>query len=310
MPGYAPKLLERTHRLFPIGNIAAGAVVATSSTEGVRTTTHMSEKDDKEAAAERQAPSGAIVYKAISREGEEELERSSSALFWSALAAGLSMGFSMIAEGLLTTHLPDTSWRILIAKFGYSIGFLIVILGRQQLFTENTLTPILPLLRKKDRKTLFNVARLWSIVFIANLVGALIIGVVAARSAAFDAPVQDVFIEMGHEAMKHGFAIMVLRAIFAGWLIAMMVWLLPFAESARVWVIIFVTYIVGLGQFGHIIAGAVEVFALAAAGQAAWGSVAGSFLLPTFIGNVLGGVLLVATINHAQVIAGGEGEDL
>src|SRR4051812_23722722 len=113
----------------------------------------MSDKSDNAAAAQRQAPSGAIVYQAISREGEEELERSSSALFWSALGAGLAMGFSMIAEALLTTHLPDAPWRILIAKFGYSIGFLIVILGRQQLFTENTLTPILPLMRKKDRKT-------------------------------------------------------------------------------------------------------------------------------------------------------------
>jgi formate/nitrite transporter FocA (FNT family) len=272
--------------------------------------TRVSENNDTEAAAERQAPSGAIVYQAISREGEEELERSSAALFWSALAAGLSMGFSMIAEGLLTAHLPDAPWRILIAKSGYSIGFLIVILGRQQLFTENTLTPILPLLRKKDRHTFVNVARLWSIVFIANLLGALIVGVVAARSAAFDAPVQHAFIEMGYEAMKHGFATMLLRAVFAGWLIATMVWLLPFAESARVWVIIFITYVVGIGQFGHIIAGAVEVFTLASAGQASWGSVCASFLLPTFIGNVLGGVFLVATINHAQVIAGGDGEDL
>src|SRR4051794_20458020 len=105
---------------------------------------------ETEEAHERSAPGGAIVYKAILMEGEEELSRSSAALFWSGLAAGLSMGFSMIAEGLLATYLPDASWRPLVAKFGYSAGFLIVILGRQQLFTENTLTPILPLLVRRD----------------------------------------------------------------------------------------------------------------------------------------------------------------
>src|SRR4029079_14510293 len=122
---------------------------------------------------ERSSPSGKIVYKAISKEGEEELERSSSALFWSGLAAGLSMGFSMIAEGLLTSFLPDEHWRPLVAKFGYSAGFLIVILGRQQLFTENTLTPVLPFLQRKPKASATNVLRLWAIVLAANLIGAL-----------------------------------------------------------------------------------------------------------------------------------------
>src|SRR5690349_23601617 len=127
------------------------------------------------------APSGKIVYKAILKEGEEELSRPSSALFWSGLAAGLSMGFSMIAEGLLATYLPDAPWRPLVSKFGYSAGFLVVILGRQQLFTENTLTPILPLLQRKDVATLLNVSRLWLLVLVANLLGAAALGLVAAK---------------------------------------------------------------------------------------------------------------------------------
>jgi len=88
------------------------------------------------------------------------------------------------------------------------------------------------------------------------------------------------------------------------------VWLLPFAESARVLVIILVTYLVGLGEFSHVIAGAVEVFTLAAAGGAGWGEVIGGYLVPTLIGNVIGGVMLVAMLNHAQVTAGGAAKDL
>src|SRR5665213_2040755 len=100
-------------------------------------------------AEHRSSPSGAIVYSAILKEACDELERPSSALFWSGLAAGFSMGGSLIAEGLLANCLPDTPWRPLISKLGYSLGFLMAVLGRQQLFTENTLTPMLPLLQDK-----------------------------------------------------------------------------------------------------------------------------------------------------------------
>jgi formate/nitrite transporter FocA (FNT family) len=259
---------------------------------------------------ERAAPSGKIVYKAILKEGEGELERSSSALFWSGLAAGLSMGFSLVTEGLLVTYLPDTHWRPLVAKFGYSVGFLIVILGRQQLFTENTLTPILPLLNRKDAKTFFNVARLWAVVLAANLLGALLFAVVVSKTTAFDPEIQRSFSELGHKAMEPGAATILLRGIFAGWLIALMVWLLPFAETARVWVIIIITYVVGLGHFSHIIAGAVEVFAIAAMNEASWLTVLGHYILPTLAGNIIGGITLVAALNHAQVVAGGGGEDI
>src|SRR6476661_5376171 len=151
------------------------------------------EKTEQKEVQERSSPSGKIVYKAILKEGEEELERSSAALFWSGLAAGLSMGFSMIAEGLLHAFLPDEHWRPLVAKFGYSAGFLIVILGRQQLFTENTLTPILPFLQKKAKATIANVLRLWGVVLLANLLGTLAFGFAAARTTAFDPHVRETF---------------------------------------------------------------------------------------------------------------------
>ncbi len=261
-------------------------------------------------AHERTAPSGKVVYRAILEEGEGELERSTSALFWSGLAAGLSMGFSMIAEGLLNAHLAETLWRPLVSKFGYSAGFLIVILGRQQLFTENTLTPILPLLKEKKASTLLNVLRLWVVVFVANMLGALAIAYVTARTEAFEPGVRNEFIKLGQQALEGNFGTILLKGIFAGWLIALMVWLLPFAETARVWVIILITYLVGLGHFSHIIAGAVETFAAAASGAETWSDVLARFVAPALIGNIIGGVLLVATLNHAQIVAGGGGEDI
>jgi formate/nitrite transporter FocA (FNT family) len=261
-------------------------------------------------AQHRSAPSGKVVYKAILKEADGELERPSAALFWSGLAAGLSMGFSLVAEGLLRAYLPERQWTPLVAKFGYCVGFLIVILGRQQLFTENTLTPVLPLLQRKDGKTLRNMLRLWGVVLAANLLGALVMAWAVAKTNAFDEHVRREFVEIGHQSLGPGFGTVLLRGVFAGWLIALIVWLLPFAETARVWVIVIVTWVVGVGHLSHIVAGSVNGFALAAAGEKEWGTVLLSFVVPTLIGNTIGGVTFVAALSHAQVVAGGQGEDV
>jgi hypothetical protein len=107
---------------------------------------------------ERRAIGAHVVYETIRREGEDELQRPAAAQAWSGLAAGLSMGFSFIAEALLESHLPDQQWRSLISRAGYSVGFLIVILGRQQLFTENTLTVVLPFLLSKNLSTFLQIS--------------------------------------------------------------------------------------------------------------------------------------------------------
>ena len=267
------------------------------------------EAETKEEAEERAAPTGAVVYEAIYSEGEGELERPSSALAWSGIAAGLSMAFSFITSALLQAELPAKPWRHLVVSLGYPIGFVIVILGRQQLFTENTLTVMLPLMRKRDLRTLLNVGRLWSVVLGANLVGALVIAAVLAKT---DVVTTEAFKSMGEiaaTAQQGTFALTLLRGIFAGWLIALTVWLLPFAETARPWVIAMITYVVGVAHFSHVIAGAVEAAFLVFIGHSSWSEFAIGFFIPSLIGNVLGGVLLVAALNHAQVVSGLQSND-
>jgi len=258
---------------------------------------------EQDEAEERSSVNVRVVHEAVRREGEEELERSSQALAFSGFAAGLSMGFSFIAEGLLRSHIPEAQWRPLIVKFGYSAGFVLVVLGRQQLFTENTLTPILPLLHRKNLDTLVQVLRLWVVVLIANLLGAFAIAWVLGNTAAFPPEVRQAFSEIGRASADVTFGLALLRGIFAGWLIAMMVWLLPFAESARVGVIIGVTWLVGVGGFTHIIAGSIDVLFLVTTGALSWTQYLGGYMVPTLLGNILGGVSLVAALNHAQVVS-------
>ncbi len=262
----------------------------------------LSQKEIREA-ERRSAVSASVVHEAIRREGEQEIRRSSSALLWSGLAAGLSMGFSLVAEGLLRAALPDAPWRPIISKLGYSFGFLLVVLGRQQLFTENTLTAILPVLLHRTKDVMRSALRLWVLVLFSNLAGAAAVAWVLGNTQIFSPHVQKAFSEIGRESLSVGFELAILRGIFAGWLIAFMVWLLPFAEAFRVVVIIALTWLVGLGQLTHIIAGSVETLFMAATGQAGIGQVLVGYMLPTLIGNILGGVALVAALNHAQVIA-------
>ena len=258
---------------------------------------------ERNAIEEKSRPNAALIHETIRAEGESEIERTVSALLLSGLAAGLSMGFSLIVQGLLQTRLPDAPWRELVTDFGYTMGFLIVVLGRQQLFTENTLTPILPLLYHRDRRTIWRVLRLWALVLAANTVGAWLIAAVLAHTGLFPEPVRGAFAEISRAALASPFWPTVLKAIFAGWLIALMVWLLPASEGMRPVLIVLITYVVSLGGFSHIVAGSVDVFYLVETGAAGWGDYAWRFFVPTLIGNVIGGVTLVAVLNYGQVAA-------
>jgi formate-nitrite transporter family protein len=258
----------------------------------------------KEEAEDRTSVSALVVHEAIRHDGEEELRRPASALAWSALAAGMSMGFSFVGQALLYAYLPDTQWRRLLVTLGYPIGFLIVIVGRQQLFTENTLTAIIPLLTRRSWTAVLEVARLWTVVLLFNLIGAHLFAWIIGNTPMFDRPIRAAMLAIAQQAATVSFGQAVLRGIFAGWLIAMVVWMLAAADADRLAIISILTYTVGLAGLTHIIAGAVEVLFLVMVGAKTWTAVAWGYMVPTLIGNTIGGASLTAALNHAQVVAG------
>lgn len=250
---------------------------------------------------EAHRPDALVLHEVIRMEGDEELRRSTVALALSAFAAGLTMGFSLIVPGVLKAHLPDAPWSSLVISSGYAVGFLIVVLGRQQLFTENTLTPILPLLNDRTLKTLRRVARLWGIVLAGNIAATLLIAYALAHSDAFKPEIRAAFAEISHHVIEASFSTTLIKAVFAGWLIALMVWILPAAASAAPFVIILMTWLVSMCGLAHIVAGSINAFYLVAIGQASLGDYVWRFFVPTLIGNVFGGVALVAVLNYGQV---------
>jgi formate/nitrite transporter FocA (FNT family) len=286
------------------GNFAIQRRFAAGAAGTLGTGPFMEQEADEEEQAEaheRARPRTIVIYEAIREEGEDELERSPAGLAWSALAAGLSMTLGLVAMGALSANLPQTVWRPLIVDLGYPLGYLIVILGRQQLFTENTLTPLLPILSKPTPGRIGRVGVIWGIVLVFNVIGALIGSAFLAFSHPMNVLAEAPMAQFGVQIMQHGMMTRFAQAIFAGWLIALMVWLLPLAEVAGPLVIFAITYIVGIAEFAHIVAGSVEVFFAAWTGAVPWSSYP-SFFIPTLLGNVVGGVLFVTLIAFAQIV--------
>ena len=101
-------------------------------------------KQEIEDVEEMSSPRTPEIYEVVRRLGDEEMRRPVTSLWWSGLAAGLSISFSLLGQAIIESRLPDAAWRPLVSGFGYSVGFLMVVLGRQQLFTESTITVVLP----------------------------------------------------------------------------------------------------------------------------------------------------------------------
>jgi formate/nitrite transporter FocA (FNT family) len=142
------------------------------------------------------------------------------------------------------------------------------------------------------------------VVLISNIVGTFLFAYCIAHLHLFEPAVQQAFHDIGAVHLGTNFGIALTRALFAGWLIALMVWLLPGAEASRVVIVIIITYLVGLANLNHIIAGSTTMFYLVATHGMSLVQYFSSFFLPTLLGNILGGVSMVAALGHAQVVGG------
>ena len=248
-----------------------------------------------------QPPRAAVLHEIIRAQGDQELERSIAALWWSALAAGLTMGLSLMGMGLLNSRLPDGEGFKVIASFGYCAGFLAVILARQQLFTENTLTAVLPVMTKPTLANFGRLLRLWTVVLIGNLCGTLLVAYVMLELPIFDSKTDVAFLDIGRKVMENDVDQMFAKGIISGWMIATMVWMIPSMESAKMWIIILITYLMALGDFTHIVVGSLEVSYLVVAGELPWKDFWLVFAGPTLVGNIVGGSFIFALISHAQI---------
>ena len=251
---------------------------------------------------EERLPSQAMAtHEVIRQEGEKELERDAMALLWSAIAAGLSMGASLVAKGIFHVHLSELPGGFLLENLGYTFGFVIVILARQQLFTENTVTAVLPIMHKPTLSNIGLLLRLWGVVLAGNLIGTAIAAWAVDVMPVFDEPTREAFLKISLKVMQNPPLEMFANAIISGWLVATMVWMFPAAGSAKIIVIILMTWLIALADTTHIVVGSVEIFYLVFNGTLPWQEFIWPFALPTLAGNICGGTFIFALLSHAQI---------
>jgi formate/nitrite transporter FocA (FNT family) len=250
----------------------------------------------------------AQIHENILRPAEQEIRRPAAALLWSALAAGLVIGFSCLASAFAAQVVPEP-YAHAAAAAAYPLGFILVIMARSELFTENTLVPVIPLLERRDRETFARVVRIWGLLLAGNLAGTAIFAVALARTDLLRPEIAAALLQLSRQATEGGFLEIAYAAIFAGWLMALLAWLLASTTStlAQIVLIWLCTAPISALHFRHSIVGSTEAFYRAVLGDASWGAMLGGFVVPAVIGNAVGGVLLVALLNYGQVVADREG---
>jgi len=241
------------------------------------------------------------IFEVIRRDGEEELERPNASLFWSGVAAGLMISLSVLGEAIFRTYLPDVKWAYLLENVGYSLGFLVVILGRMQLFTENTITTVLPVMQDPTGAMFRRVATLWSIVLFANVIGAFLVATAFAYGSFIPSELLPAIDELSRHATGFAAGEAFQRAIPAGVLVAAIVWMLPQSEGFAFFLVLTFTWLIAAGDFTHIVAGSVEMAFLMVQGELSLGRALGDFFIPVLAGNVLGGTVIFALLAFGQV---------
>src|SRR5262245_64408909 len=176
------------------------------------------------------------------------------------------------------------------------------VLSRQQLFTEITITAVLPVMAKLTWTNVGRMARLWAIVLAANLAGTLFAALFCTFTPVLPGDVYNGMLEISRDLLALSWWEMVFRAIAAGFLMAAMVWLMPGAEGAQFHVITLVTWLIAVGGFTHIVAGSMESYLLILTGDWQWWHMIGQFMVPVLIGNIIGGTALFTLITYAQVM--------
>jgi formate/nitrite transporter FocA (FNT family) len=268
----------------------------------MKSVVHTTAPEDDPAVEVHRRPSAGKIFEVVRRDGEEEMARPATSLAFSGLAAGLAIGFSVVTEAVMTTLLPaDAVWGPLISNMGYTIGFILVIVGGMQLFTENTIIPVATLCESPTRNNFLRLARIWGLVLGANMVGAVLFATFMMKTSAVPPDVQEAILGLGRHASDDGFLVTMTKGIGAGFLIAALGWLLAARQGGEVVLVFIITYVVALTGFSHVVAGTVEMAALVVAGHTGIGEAIFGFILPALIGNILGGTFLFTFLTYGQI---------
>jgi formate/nitrite transporter FocA (FNT family) len=240
------------------------------------------------------------IFDAATENARSELKRPLLGLAISGLAGGITLGLTGIGVASVRAALGDGGWQQLVSYLIYPIGFIAVIIGRQQLFTENTLYPVVLVL--DERKHFLSTLRLWGVVFSSNVAGAVLFAALCIYTNALRPSIATELVNLGNDAVQGTFGRLFWSGVIGGWLIALVAWVVTashwtIGQVAMIWLL---TFIVGIGHFAHCIVTSCEILSSVMAGSVSTPAYL-HWLLAATLGNIVGGVGIVSVLNYGQV---------
>ncbi|SHJ11948.1 formate/nitrite transporter family protein [Aquimarina spongiae] len=259
--------------------------------------------DNRDLSIQENAPmSHSEILREQISEALDIYDKTNSSIFLSSFTAGLEIGFSFLlicvmSDFLMGSITQEAIWKI--NALVYPVGFILVVLGKSILFTEQTSLLFLPVLNKKSN--LSDLFRLWSLVLVGNILGGMLISIIAVwigpRLHIFSAEtIEKISIHVIHDNL----VVIWVSAILAGWLMGLLSWLLTSSDStiSRILIIYIITAVIGAMGLHHSIVGNIEVFSgLITSNEI---TLRDYLLFQTIaiLGNALGGVVFVALLKY------------
>ncbi len=242
----------------------------------------------------------AEIFTNVEENARSELKRTPRSLAFSGLAGGLGMGLTGLGVASASAVLGDSAWAHFVSLLFYPLGFIAVVIGRAQLFTENTLYPVALIL--SERRHVLETARLWALVFIFNIVGTVVFALLAVKTGALHPEVARELVALGRGAVAGAAVYVFWSGVIGGWIIALMAWIVSGSSwtIGQVVVIWALTVVVGMGRFAHCVASSGEILSALFSGFVSPG-VYVHWLAAATLGNIFGGVIFVTLLNFGQV---------
>ena len=246
------------------------------------------------------------IVEDAARIGQKRLDRSFGGDVVTAVIGGMSIGFGVVAMAWTAASAGGEaapSVAHLVGALAYPVGFVILLVGKSELFTENFLLPVTGVV--EGRGTVRQLAALWGVTLVGNLLGSLVFAFLISRPGVLDEAAAEHVIELADQVVHYGFWTAFVKAIFAGWLMTILTWLLLAAEGLgpRLVIIWLIGTLIVLGEFSHVIISSTEVLmAILLGAPLSAGDWVGGGFLPILVGNLLGGVVFVTLLHYVQAL--------
>ncbi len=254
----------------------------------------------------KEAPEAPEIAASIQKSAAKQARARPLEVLLSAVVGGLDVGFAPLSFAFVASHLIASVGQnvaFLIGALVYPSGFIFVVLGRSRLFTESTLTPVVAVF--SGASNLRWLARQWALVIGGNLLGALAFAAIIAYSGPLAERYGPILVTSTHELLAFSFGAAFLSGVLAGWVMALLTWLLAVADTtlSRIAFVWLATFVIGAAPLHHSISGAAEVLLTVLLGQASVADWLWRFQVPVTLGNALGGVVMVGALKWLQARA-------